>query len=197
MGLFKSKAERKLERDLKIRTGLNKIRRQIKVLEKNESGYIKKAKRAKEVGDEGNLGFIRSALKKTLSSRKVLERQLLTLETAVQIKDQAESHAQFAESMGALSKSIADAFGSTDLTRSTQDFERAMAQAESMEQRMEIFLDMSGESLQAQADSAHDAVEDEELDKLLEIDGESSSATDELEAEISDDLKEIEKELEA
>ena len=72
-----------------------------------------------------------------------------------------------------------------------------MAQAESMEQRMEIFLDMSGESLQAQADSAHDAVEDEELDKLLEIDGESSSATDELEAEISDDLKEIEKELEA
>ncbi len=197
MGLFKSKAERKMERDLKIRTGLNKIRRQIKVLEKNESGYIKKAKRAHEVGDTGNLSFIKSALKKTMSSRKIMERQMLTLETAIQIKDQAESHAQFAESMGVLSKSIADAFESTDLTKSTANFEKAMSQAESMEQRMEIFLDMSGESLTSMSEGSDDAVSDEELDKLLEIDSPSSDKLDELESEISDELKEIERELEA
>lgn len=195
MGLFKSKAERKLERDLKIKTGLNRIRRQIKTLEKNEIGYVTKARRARQVGDSANLGFIKSALKKTLAGRRVLERQLLTLETAIQIKDQAESHAQFAESMGALSKSIAQAFGSTDLARTTADFEKAMAQAESMERRMEIFLDMSGDQLQAAAEGGDEVVKDDEIDRLIEAEGGSPGEAEKLEAELSSELKKLEKEL--
>lgn len=168
MPLFKSKQERKIERDLRIKTGLNKIRRQIKTLEKSEQGYIQKALKARETSDAANLGLIKSALKRTLSQRRTLERQLLTLETASQIKDQAEAHVQFAASMTELSKSIAEAFGSIDLSRSIADFEKSMTQAESMEERMEIFLDMSEDSLVSRESATTTGVQDDEIDQLLD-----------------------------
>ena len=49
MGLFKSKEERKLERDMEIRKSLSEIKRTIRGLEKHETDYIKKAKRAKKL----------------------------------------------------------------------------------------------------------------------------------------------------
>ena len=42
MGLFKSKAERKLERDMQIRKGINECKRTIRGLEKHEKDYLKK-----------------------------------------------------------------------------------------------------------------------------------------------------------
>ena len=192
MPLFKSKAERKLERDLKIRGGLKKIQRQIKKLEKGEQGYLKKAVKAREAGDGANLNFIRNALKKTMSQRRILERQLLTLETAIQLKDQAEAHAQFASSMTELSRAIAEAFGETDFSKSLEEFERAMTQAESMEQRMDIFLDMSEESMEARSEaSTVDTVDDAEIDALIEaVAGPSTEGPS-----LAEELDQIEKEM--
>ena len=45
MGLFKSKEERKLERDMEIRKGINELKRNVRGLEKHEKDYLKKAKR--------------------------------------------------------------------------------------------------------------------------------------------------------
>lgn len=192
MALFKSKAERKLDRDLKIRGGLKKIQRQIKKLGKSEQQYLNKARKAREAGDAGNLNFIKSALKRTMAQRRALERQLLTLETAIQIKDQAEAHSEFASSMTELSRAIADAFGETDLTQSLEQFERAMNQAESMEQRMDIFLDMSEDSLEARAEtSVGESVEDAEIDALID----AVSRPADKAPSLAEELDKIEKEV--
>lgn len=194
MGLFKSKAERKMERDLEIRKGINHVKRQIRDLERNEKDYITKAKRARKMGAKDQFSFLRNTLKKTASQKILLERQLLNIETAYQIKNQAEAHAQFAKSMNAVSSSIAETFGATDLAETQKDFETALMKAESMEQQMEIFLDSVSSSLGMEPSASADLVSDEEIDQMVE--GEVVHEEGEpLDAEIADGLKEIEKEL--
>src|SRR3954464_13739553 len=99
MGLFKSKDERRLERDMKIRTGLRSIERSIRQQEKFSEDFIKNAQHARKIGDNQQYLFIRGALKKTAAVKKMLERQLLAIKNAMLIHQQAESSRQFAESM--------------------------------------------------------------------------------------------------
>ncbi len=194
MGLFKSKEQRRIDRDIEIRKGISQVKRQIRKLEKNERDYLTKARRAKQLGSDQQLAFLKSTLKKTAVQRRLMERQLLSIETALQIKNQAEAHGQFAKSIRAISTAIAEAFGATDLAETQADFEKAMAQAQSMEERMEIFLDLSSESMLGEAASGEELVTDEEIDSLIdaEIGAEEGKGIDEA---ISKGLKEIEKEL--
>jgi hypothetical protein len=195
MGLFKSKEERRIERDMEVRKGISAMKRNIRTLEKNEKGYVKKAMRAKQIGAMDQLDFIKKTLKKTACQRRMLERQLLNIETAAQIKNQAEAHAQFARSMHAVSRSIAEVFGTTNWAETQKDFEKAMAQAESIEQRMEIFLDMSADSMFGYEGAAsEDLVSDDEIDRLIETEIAHEEGKT-LDKEIDAGLTDLEKEL--
>ena len=141
MGLFKSKDERRIEREMKIRGGMRAIERSIRQQEKFADDFIKNARRAKQIGDDGQYQFIRNALKKTAAVKKMLERQLLAIKNAMLIQQQAAASQQFAESMTLMAREIGRVFGEMDLTRTQAEWERAVAQAGSMEERMEIFLD--------------------------------------------------------
>lgn len=195
MGLFKSADERRIARDLEIRKGLATIKRSITGLEKHERDYLAKARRAKRIDAPDQLGFLKQALKRTAAQRRMLERQLLNLETAVQIKTQAESHAQFAKSMGAISKSIGELFGAVDLERTQAEFESALAKAETMEQRMELFLDLSSGSLsEGTTTAAEGAISDDEIDRMIEEEAAAEEGAG-LDDAIQKGLKDIEKEL--
>ena len=194
MGLFKSKEERKLERDMEIRKGINEFKRNIRSLEKHEKDYIKKAKRAKQIGADDQLSFIKKTIKQTAAQRRGLERQLLAIETAAQRKNQMEAHGQFAKSLAAISKSIAEVFGDVDWTETQKNFEKAMARAENFEQQVDVFLEASQETMFNETAYSEDLISDDEIDKLID----SEVAHDEaksVDAEIEKGLGEIEKEL--
>ncbi len=188
MPLFKSKEQRRIERDVQVRQGIAQIQRQIKALAKNEQGYLEKAKKARQLGAADQEAFLRQTLKRCIASRRQMERQLLSIETASQMKNQAESYAAFAKSMTAVSQSIAEVFGATDLTKTQQEFERAMVQAQTMEQRMAVFLDMTTETLGSMDVAGDDLMSDAELDRLIA--GERV-----LDKEVAAGLKQIEREL--
>ena len=137
MGLFKSKDERRIEREMKIRGGLRAIEKSIRQQEKFSEDFIKNAQHAKKIGDNGQYLFIRSALKKTAAVKKMLERQLLAIKNAMLIQQQAQASQQFAESMNLMAKEISRVFGEMDLTQTQAQWERAVAQAGSIEERME------------------------------------------------------------
>src|ERR1043165_2165846 len=141
MGLFKSKDERRIEREMKIRGGMRAIERSIRQQEKFADDFIKNAQHAKRIGDQGQYLFIRNALKKTAAVKKMLERQLLAIKNAMLIQQQAAASQQFAESMNLMAREIGRTFGEMDLTKTQADWEKAVAQAGSMEERMDIFLD--------------------------------------------------------
>src|SRR5947207_15972600 len=110
MGLFKSKDERRIEREMKVKAGMRSIERSIRQQEKFAEDFIKNARHAREIGDDGQYQFIRSALKKTAVVKKMLERQLLSIKNAMQISQQAQGSAQFADSMNVMAKQIGAIF---------------------------------------------------------------------------------------
>jgi len=194
MGLFKSKEERKLERDMEIRKGINELKRNVRSLEKHEKEYIKKAKRAKSIGAGDQLEFIKRTIKQTAAQRRALERQLLAIETAAQRKNQMEAHGQFARSLAAVSKSIAEVFGDVNFADTQKNFEKAMAQAETFEQQVDVFLEASQETMFNESAYSEDLVSDDEIDRLIdtELAHDESKAVD---GEIEKGLGEIEREL--
>ena len=195
MGLFKSKEERKVEREMKIRQGMRSIEKSIRQQEKFSADFIKNAQHARKIGDENQYQFIRGALKKTAAVKKMLERQLLAIKNAMLIQQQAQASQEFAQSMNLMSQEIGRVFGEMDLTRTQAQWEKAVAQAGSMEERMEVFLDsMEQTALSGGATTAkEDLVTDDEIDRMISADvlaAEKSelSKMDELESEIAKEL---------
>src|SRR4051812_48016990 len=196
MGLFKSKDERRVEREMKIRQGLRAIEKSIRQQEKFSEDFIKNARHAQQIGDKGQYLFIRSALKKTAAVKKMLERQLLAIKNAMLIQQQAQASQQFAESMSLMATEIGRVFGELDLTKSQADWERAVSQAGSIEERMEIFLDSMEQSAIAGGSTTtakQELVSDQEIDRMIQADVLAQEKTelgklDELESEIAKEL---------
>lgn len=195
MGLFKSKDERRIEREMKIRQGIRAIEKSIRQQEKFAEDFIRNAQHARKIGDQQQYLFIRSALKKTAAVKKMLERQLLAMKNAMLIQQQAQASQQFAESMNVMAREIGRVFGELDLTQTQAQWERAVAQAGSIEERMELFLDsmeqnaISGSPVAAREELVTDA----EIDRMIEADvlaaeKQELGKLDELESEIAREL---------
>ena len=167
--MFKPKEEKRIERDNEVRKGVNSLKRNIRELAKHEGSYILKAKKARRIGDQSQYDFLKRQLKKTAGQRRMRERQLLSIETAVQIKNQAESDADFAKSMGSVAKAVSDVYGSVDFAKTQKNFEKAMMQAETLQQQMEIFLEMTQEHVMSgEVEGEDQVVSDAEIDKMLD-----------------------------
>lgn len=196
MGLFKSKEERRIDREMRIRQGVRSIERSIRQQEKFANDFIKNAQHARKIGDEQQYQFIRSTLKKTAAVKKMLERQLLSIKNAMLIQQQAAASQQFAESMALMAGEIGRTFGEMDLTKTQAQWERAVAQAGSIEERMEIFLDSMEQSAisgGSATSTREDLVTDAEIDRMIEADVLASEKQelgklDELESEIAKEL---------
>jgi len=175
MALFKSAEERRIERDIKIRQGVRRIEKSIREQSKFQDEFIRNAQQAKKIGDQSQYTFIRNSLKKTATIRKMLERQLLSVKNALLIKRQAEASADFAKSMGLMALEIGKLFGETDLVKTQADWEKAMVQSQTMEERMNMFLD-TVEDVAAQdveMSAASEVVSDAEIDRLIEAETEA------------------------
>lgn len=175
MALFKSTEERRIERDIKIRQGVRRIEKSIREQAKFQDEFIRNAQQAKKIGDQSQYTFIRNSLKKTATIRKMLERQLLSVKNALLIKRQAEASADFAKSMGLMALEIGKLFGETDLVKTQADWEKAMVQSQTMEERMNMFLD-TVEDVAAQdveMSGASEVVSDAEIDRLIEAETEA------------------------
>ncbi|HUU82776.1 MAG TPA: hypothetical protein VM243_04650 [Phycisphaerae bacterium] len=174
MGLFKSEEERRIERDIKIRQGIRRIEKAIREQGKFQDDFVKNAQRAKKIGDTAQYRFIRNSLKKTATIRKILERQLLSVKNALLIKRQAEASADFAGAMGMMATEIGKLFGETDLLKTQADWEKAMVQSQSMEERMAMFLDSIEDIAAEDVEMASaEAISDEEVDRLIEAEAEA------------------------
>lgn len=168
MGFFKSAEQRRIEREMKVKQGMRRIERGIKEQEKFADEYVRNARRAKQIGDRSQFGQIRAALKKTAAVRKMLERQLLAIKNAMVITRQMAANADFAKSMQAMSREIAEIFGATDLAQTQANWEKAFSQAQTMEERMSLFLEsMEG---MTEENAPEGFITDEEIDRLIDAD---------------------------
>jgi cysteinyl-tRNA synthetase len=166
MPLFESEANRRIRREMKVRQAMRQLQKNLKQQDGFQAEYIAAARKAREIGDQAQYAYLRGALKKTMTATKLLQRQLLAIQSALMIKKQAEANHEFAQSMGALSKDISRLFGATDLEKTEANWERAMAQAETMEERMNLFLEGVEGTFAAEGVSSE--VSDEDIDRLVQ-----------------------------
>jgi len=171
MGLFKSKQERRIEREMKIRAGLKGIERAIRQQEKFAADFIKNAQHAQRINDTQQYTFIRQALKRTAGMKRLLERQLLCMKNAMLVSEQAQATQQFCQSMELMSRQINDVFASVDMTKSQAQWQSAMNKATSLEQRAELFLDSieTGPTTDSPAADST-AITDDEIDRMINAD---------------------------
>jgi hypothetical protein len=195
MGLFKSKEERRIDRQMRLRQGLRAIERSVRQQQKFADDFVQHARKARQIGDQQQYAFIRSALKKTAAVQKMLERQLLAMKNAMLIQQQAEASRQFAESMTLMAREIGRTFGEMDLTRTQSEWERAVMQAGSIEERMELFLESMEQSAISggQRMGGEELVSDDEIDRMIAADVLAAERSelgklDELESEIAREL---------
>lgn len=196
MSLFKSREERRMERNLQLKRVLVNIQRQIQKTEGHRRKYVEMAKRARRNGQLKDYESLKKAIRGSMIQKVSLERQLLSLEFAAQIKDQAEGQHDFAQAMNALSKSIAEVFGATNMAQTQINFEKAMAQASDMETRMETFLENTTDTMFSSEPTGDDSVvEDAEIEKMLqeEVERDERSGAGKLDEEISAIQREIDR----
>lgn len=199
MALFKSKAEKRIERTMQVNKTLGAINSQVKKLKKQEGSYIDSARDAQRVGAPQQENLAKQALKATMTQRRRLEQQQLTLKIAAQMKDQAETHAQFAKALTSVGKTINEMFGQADMTKTMKNFEMAMAKAQNLEERMDLFLASSGETMIGADADNDEVVTDSELDRLIAGEAaaaESGGGEGSMDQQIADGLKQVERELE-
>ena len=194
MGLFKSKDERRVEREMAIRKGVRSIEKSISEQGKFAEQFVKQAQQAKRIGDEQQYQFIRGSLKKTATIKRMLERQLVAMQSAIIVQKQAAASVQFAESMNLMAREIGRAFGEVDLTKTQAQWEKAVSQSSSMEERMGLFLDsMEQTAAGTLSPGESSSISDAEIDRMIEAD---VLATEQAELGKLDQLEsEIEKEL--
>jgi hypothetical protein len=168
MALFKSKEERRIERDIKIRQGIRRIEKSIAEQNKFTDEFVKNARQAKQIGDISSFQFIRNSLKKTATIKKMLERQLLAVKNALLIKRQAEAAADFSGAMKTMAAEVSRLYGDTDLAKTQMDWERAMMQSQSMEERVTMFLESIESGAAADVSQAPaEAITDDEIDRMI------------------------------
>lgn len=168
MALFKSKEERRIERDIKIRQGIRRIEKSIAEQNKFTDEFVKNARQAKQIGDLASYQFVRNSLKKTATIKKMLERQLLAVKNALLIKRQAEAAADFSGAMKIMAAEVSRLYGDTDLAKTQMDWERAMLQSQSMEERVTMFLESIESGAAADVSQAPaEAITDEEIDRMI------------------------------
>jgi hypothetical protein len=156
---------------------------------------VASARVARQKGAAAQEALARKALKSTMVQRRRLDQQMLTLKIASQMKDQAEMHGQFATALSAVSKTIGELFSSVDLTATQKQFEVAMAKAQSMEERVDMFLETSNEAIfsESPASEPGELVSEDELDRL--IDTEAAAGESGMDDAIAAKLEAVQAEL--
>ncbi len=196
MRLFKSREEKRIERDMKVRSLMRDIERAITQQGKFADDFIANARRAKQIGDEGQYQFIRNALKRTALVKRMLQRQLLSMKNAMLIQQQAQATSQFAKSMDLMARQIGKVFGAIDLSATQRQWEKAMTQADTLSQRMDLFLESMENTAEPSAGASDPAqVSDDEIDRMISADvlaEEKAEMTklDELDGQIARELGE-------
>jgi hypothetical protein len=124
----------------------------------------------------------------------MLERQLVAINSAMIMQKQATASAHFASSMGMIAEEIGKTFGELDLTKTQAQYEKAMVQSNSIEERMTMFLDAMEQGTASPMSAASESqLSDEEIDRMIEAD---VFAAEQAEVGKLDQLEsEIEKEL--
>jgi myosin heavy subunit len=194
--VLKSKAERQreaeIERDVQVRMAKTRIRQHISRQEELIRRFKGLAKKALSLNDEARF---RQAGKQMLTAQKDIQRwekYLLSLEMLEARREQVRASVELMQAVRAMSESLEDMAQPGKLGELQMDLEKGLANAASLDERMELMMGMMDSALQVEGGANEDDLAGLEASLLDEIAAQEASAFD---AGIESGLAHIRQEL--
>ncbi len=195
--LFQSPEEKhqeaELDRDVNIRMGMTRTRRHISQQKEMVHRLTALAKQALKINDEARFRQIGKQLLQTKQDITRWEKYMLSLEMLSARRDQVKASMDILQTVKAMSASITEMAGPGQLTDLHLELEKGLAQAGSMDERLEIMMEMMGSAVGRESGVDDDALKDLETALSETVAGEEASS---FEKQIEDGLRSIRKELE-
>jgi hypothetical protein len=195
--VLKSKKQRardaEIQRDVQVRTAKGRIQQQIKRQKELVLRYKALARKALSLNDEGRF---RQAGAQMLAAQRAIttwEKYLLSFELLESRREQVQATAEMMKALQAMGESLESLAEPVMVEDLQTQLERGLAQASSLEERMEAMMGLVDTALQADAPVESEALGALEDSLLNEIQQQEAA---EFDPEIEDALAEIRKTLE-
>jgi len=193
MPLFgKSKEEKELEREVKFRQGLSRVRNYIEKSKETRKRLWELGKRALQLGDEAQFRNIARAYLRLGDIINRWERYLVAAETVAVQRGHIKATREFIGSIEALSQLMMSGAKPEDLLRMQRDLEMALARARNLDEALSVVMDASSEAIFSAEGLSEDALREVEAAMRTEV---GAEGTAELDERISRGLKQIEEEM--
>ena len=195
--LFRSKEEKQnaveMERDVQLRQGKNRIRAHIAHQHEMIPKLRALAKRALAMGDEARFQQIGKQLIWTENDIVRWDKYSLTLDMMEAKRDQVRASADLIHTVKVMTDSMTDLAGTEQVSQLQQQLDRSLAQADSMDERINIMMDAMDSTLAEGIPTDENA-----LEKLRESLGDEivTQESAQFDKEIESGLDKIRKQLE-
>lgn len=166
MGLFKSKAEKDMEKRALVRKTIRSIEKYIGQLQEQKTKSITAAQEARQQGSKQMYSLALSALKTAMAQEKKAREMLLNFQLASQMRDLSAMTAGFLEGMSVLSKEMKDITGDMNFAKVQKQFAEAMAGVEETTDNIDQMLEDTDAAFGSIA-SASGNIPDSELEALI------------------------------
>ncbi len=167
MGLFKSKAQKEIEKKMLVKRTINAMNKQINTLEEQKKVFIEKAKVAKKNGLEAQYNLALTGYKMTLMQQKRAQEMLLNFEITSQMKDMTMMTKEFLGGMSVLSKEMAKLADEKKFIEVQKQFELAMGNATRQAEQMDVFMETSQDTFKT-AQGNTNTIDDSEIKELID-----------------------------
>ena len=194
--LFQTREERiqeaEIDRDVKIRLGMTRLRRHIAHQKEMQNRLTSLAKQALKINDEAHFRQVGKQLLWTQQDILRWEKYVLSLELLAARRDQARSAVDVLQSIKAMTESLADLAGPEQVANLQAELEKGLARATTMDERMEVMMEMMDSALGATVNVDESALADLEASLSEKIAAEEKARFDD---EIEEGLQNIRREL--
>ncbi len=171
MKLFKSQAEKDMERKMQVKKGRRTAERHIRTQEKQVKRYWELAKEAYRLGNADILKKLVSLISKTRLNIDHWKQRLLYFDMIEAMRDQALAGAEFAKSFQSMAETILDNADPAELNNIQMELEKSMMVAEELEDRLEDFQDNMDDML-ADIGPEQDKAELAEIMRMIQTEAE-------------------------
>lgn len=193
MGFLDQRRQKKeIERDVKYKQGLSKVRGYVQKCNQAQKRYWELGKRSLKLGDRQQFENIAKAYLRAIEMANRWERYLVAMETISLQRDQVKATGVFAESMKALSDSMMAGAKPEDVVKMQTELERALAKAETLDETLSAIMDSTSDTIFSGEGLSEESLRDVEAAMSGEAVRDESAATED---RISQGLRSIEEEM--
>ena len=141
--LEQRKQAQQIERDIKVRQGKKRIRKHIEQQQRMQRKLWALGKRALQLDDQAQFSTIGKQILWTRNDISRWQRYALSLETLEARRDQVLASAEFMTTLQSLADSMLAGANPQALIKTQADIEKGLARAQSLDERLSMFMDMA------------------------------------------------------